>query len=453
VRVFCDAHPLTTTPWSIQDHSGLRILSLSTLPLTQTCQHTNNVSPLAAVFWNCSDEYRKWTFFLRDDMYWEDGTPITGFDYQRGFNFLAGNPSHRFRSLLSDLQGYGAAINSKLTGLKAQKHSISFQLRNSNRLWPLLLSFSGASPKHPDNPNAESGVYKFVKKSKKYFHLKLRGNFFKSINHPISDILFYFQTPSIDPFSINQWEQGIIDMTWDTFFPYYKREKFHQEPVFQQSRPRILTFLSPQGCALAPPIDLMHFLYEKIDRKKLSQKLNNCPTPLYGYCHQKLAPVPPVKPPPHKTILKVGYEAFFPNHEILMLLKEQLLPHGIFIEPIKVKYGNRPKSLHLRLELLHNPFSDPFLMLRNELAQKQFHTNHPLEWKQFAKFLTLYQKNDDISQCKQLALKMDLILIQQGRTIPLLELPGFYLCKQAIGYHDFQPGQHWSWTNNATMVS
>ncbi len=452
MRVFCDAHPLSISPWDIRDHSGLRIFSLTSLPLTQFHKSSNSIKPLAAINWKNSDDYKHWTFFLREDFYWEDGSPITGYDYLRGLNFLAHSPHHRFRSLLADIAGFSKLDScSSMIGLEAQSDRIYFRLRNPNRLWPLLLSFPGTAPKHPTNPDAESGAYKIESKSKESFHLKCRDRFFKSTQKQITDIIFNFQTSLDDPFAIKKWEENALDMTWDTFFPYAKKHLFHNRSVFHQSRPQILTFLSPQGCEHPPAPELMRFLYTAIDRLKLAEQLHHCPTPIYGYCHQDLPQISSEKNHP-ETTLKIGYEDFFPNHDILLLLKDQLKPYGITIDPIKVEYGDRPKSLNLRLELLHNPLPDPFLMLRNEFMQKQFFDKHPVAWKRFSKLLTLYQMINNPSQNQKLSQEMDLILIEEGRIIPLLELPGFYLCKPSVGYHEFQPGQHWSWTENEKVV-
>jgi len=60
--------------------------------LTKTNAHTTKVEPNLAKRWDVSDDGLIWTFYLRQDVLWNDGEPFTADDVEFTFNDLIFNP-------------------------------------------------------------------------------------------------------------------------------------------------------------------------------------------------------------------------------------------------------------------------------------------------------------------------------------------------------------------------
>ena len=63
------------------------------LPLVLGDDETGEVQPALAERWEHSEDYREWTFFLRKDVTWHDGVPVTAHDIKFTLDFLRGHPA------------------------------------------------------------------------------------------------------------------------------------------------------------------------------------------------------------------------------------------------------------------------------------------------------------------------------------------------------------------------
>lgn len=63
------------------------------LPLVVGDDETGEVQPELAERWEHSEDYREWTFFLRKDVTWHDGVPVTAHDIKFTLDVLRGHPA------------------------------------------------------------------------------------------------------------------------------------------------------------------------------------------------------------------------------------------------------------------------------------------------------------------------------------------------------------------------
>ena len=83
--------PLTFNLAISTDSSSSAVLDHLFEGLTQTSWLTNRVEPSLAESWEHSDDGLTWTFHLRNDVRWHDGTPFTSHDVEFTFNRIIYN--------------------------------------------------------------------------------------------------------------------------------------------------------------------------------------------------------------------------------------------------------------------------------------------------------------------------------------------------------------------------
>ncbi len=76
--------PVSLDPVQASEVSDLRLLDALFEPLTRLDPDTLSVVPALAECWQVSDDGCRWTFTLRADAQWSDGTPVTAADMRRG---------------------------------------------------------------------------------------------------------------------------------------------------------------------------------------------------------------------------------------------------------------------------------------------------------------------------------------------------------------------------------
>ena len=87
--------PLTFNLALSNDASSNAVLGYLFEGLTQTSWLTDRVEPSLAESWEHSDDGLTWTFHLRDDVRWHDGTPFTAHDVDFTFNRIIYNDDFR----------------------------------------------------------------------------------------------------------------------------------------------------------------------------------------------------------------------------------------------------------------------------------------------------------------------------------------------------------------------
>ena len=444
LRVFCDVKPLKNSLASLCDHSGWRIYSLCSLPMFTMTDSNFDPVPLTVLEQESSKDHCFYRFQIRSDLFWNDGSQITGFDYKRGIEHLCSDPSHRFRSIFLDVDGYkelSSGSEKSLRGLKAGKDWVSFQLRNANILFPMLLTFPGASPRHAKHPELMPGAYTVTEVSHQSLKLRLQEPFFGHTKQA-NIIEFDFSLPQSDPYGLERWRAGKVHETWDCYFPYEKTADFESLPEFNQSNPGIYVTLKPQLCGQKISAGIIKKLNMILDRDAICHHLCSDVRSFYGFSSDKKYTLNDLETT--RETLIIAWEDFIPNKDLVKCIQKQAKKSGIDVELRKVNYGEHCKDAHLKLTLIHQSFPDPLLFYRGELTDPSFCDRSSSIWLNYAKIFTQYQRSGREIR-KDQGRVMDIILQEQGRFIPIVSLPGYLLRSQLIEKNEYSPGKPWRW--------
>lgn len=123
-----------------------------------------------ALDWTLSDDGMVYTFTLRDDVMWNDGTPVTAHDYQFTFDALAsGETSSPRGSVLQSVESVAAIddttleVTLKLASCRAIDELDDFGILPRHAIEPLLDGDFAAMNEleYNKNPNVTSGVFNF----------------------------------------------------------------------------------------------------------------------------------------------------------------------------------------------------------------------------------------------------------------------------------------------------
>lgn len=456
--VYLDAPPLSRSIHQLTDYSSYLMYNLCALPLLKFDEAENNIQPLAAKNWKISKNATFFEFFLRDDLYWSNGEKVNAMDYCRAFHFILKDRKNRFRNMLSDIIGYDTFIrqnSSALAGIRAEGNTLGFHLEKPNYFFLSYLSLLIFSPLHAEHSHLFCGAYYLHQRDD--FCLKLKQNpWFKIDEKPesIETITFVHEFNAADPFALNAFNKGDIDVTSDTAFPYEQYREYAQKESIMK------TWQTGISCTLSEnkntSVELTRLMIHGINRTKIIHALHNIPEinsgyyNLYDISEDTFDPlydrdlafslVSEIKNPAE---ISIAYENYYPNREILEGIAEQLSPLGLRFKFLEEAYGARNVDSDYRLELRKSPIPDPLFFYKNALKSKGLSRDKYYQ-SCFSELLKQYQETEAVEKRRAIALKMDRLLITLGQYVPLIKIPGICLKNPAIKNASlFIPGQLW----------
>jgi hypothetical protein len=157
-------------------------------------------TPEIAHSWTSENDNRKWTFAIRKNLLFEDGTPITPNIVQQSFNRIAILMNNRKSNsgLIEYLEGIeNIAKSGKVSGITADDDSVSFHFTKPMPKALEKISFGLYGIVHPTNYDSStgkwlatkstvisSGPYRIQNWSEKILSLAKRSNYPKELLHP-----------------------------------------------------------------------------------------------------------------------------------------------------------------------------------------------------------------------------------------------------------------------------
>ena len=200
IRIPIEGNIPTADPGLAESISSIDVAEQLFLGLTDFEPETLKPVPELAESWTVDSNYQNYTFFLRKDVLWTDGKPVTANDIQwailRNLNKDTNSPySYTLHIIKNAGTFYKGSINRSEVGVKVvDDYTISFQLNKSAPYFPSMagLCVFRPLPKHiieqyPDswtNPENivtngsymlaawEKGLVMILRKNKKYFDEK-----------------------------------------------------------------------------------------------------------------------------------------------------------------------------------------------------------------------------------------------------------------------------------------
>ncbi|MGA0164225.1 MAG: ABC transporter substrate-binding protein, partial [Bdellovibrionota bacterium] len=396
-NILIDVAPLSKSLREIHDYSGYQFLSPTALPLVKACEKIE----LSA------DELRL-TFFLKENLRWNNGQKVFAQDYHRALVEYLKDSHLRFRGYLWSIEKALEFCNQKAKaneiGIETQSENcLKIQLRRPNRFLIDVLSMPNFSPLHKSDETLVCGPYysdhKALKlKRNKYFSFQSN----KNTSFQVVDEIQYHLPSLSDPYGIKSFENEELDLTCDTLFPFSKVSSLKSRNDFYKSFSGIMMVLVPVRGSDFFSKQFRQFLFQRINRDQISKALDSQLWPRKS-CSEifGLGPAPNMirpanAPAPTSKAIRIGYEDFFPNRKVIEAIAAQLSTFGFAVELIQEEYGKRDQKVDYRLELRQCPFKSDY-PLYFQAARSDCFSEDQSSWKAFASSLFEYQKSNTLS--------------------------------------------------------
>lgn len=156
LRLALGREPASLDPIAVRDQAGRLVVDAVNDSLTRMSSNLVVVQPAAATGWSSSPDLRTWTFELRRDATWHDGTPVVASDFVRAFQRLArGGDARAFNSWLVDpLRGGDGRLHLDAV----DDTTLVIRLPRPTGDLPVLLSDPALAPRHPEGLDPEQPV-------------------------------------------------------------------------------------------------------------------------------------------------------------------------------------------------------------------------------------------------------------------------------------------------------
>jgi hypothetical protein len=415
-----EALPYETAWWRVADWCGQRIRAKTALPLLRDTEH--GPQPLAAATTWHDPSYRHWRLTLAAGLCWDDGSPLTAADYLRTIRRICRDPGNRFRTLLSDLDGFAAYTRgeSERLGVHCPAiDSLAFDLTQANRFFAHLLCAIALSPLHADDGERSAGPYRLLGHNAERYLLGLNPHFSLEPAASAYPALHYRRDRSDG--TAAAYARGEVDVSAETALAYPLYAAAARCHDFHRRHDGMILLLAAGSRFAELPERLRHELARLSDRHALRHHLYNVPAIAASYCPGD-RPAPTGEAPVARFSderVSVAYEDFYPNRQIVEELRRQWARYGVRLEPVAERYGQRITTTQLRLEIRVSLKSTPLLFYRADLARGLL----PAAAGQRARVLYSHLLAGSGTDDSRLYAGLDRLLQEHGIAIPLLRMP------------------------------
>ena len=460
--------------------------------LTEIDPETFKPKPSLAHSWEVSEDGTVYTFFLRKDIRWSNGKPITSHDFVATLrkHLEVFEPSKDLL-LLKNVQSLldGELEDESLLGFQAvDNHILQFTLEHPAPLFPVIVSFLHYRPvpvqvieekekawTHPKNI-VVSGPYTLQRwRKQKVLILIKNPMYFDAEKVQIAQIS-YIMLPS-SQFALKMYKENALDI-----IPVSKRgqiaaisdmlgirEPLSEKPLletwylgFNQSRPPVDQPLVRKAIAMAIDKD---FLLKKILRLMGHASNTFTAPPSFGAVNSKAEIGIPFNPEQgQQQLFEAGYEnKKLPKIYISGPADVVLKPLKLMLErnlPIKVGlYGEdeeagTPEDAHIFLSFKQAVYPDAYYFLSefsSASSMEKLHWNNE-NYKKYTELINKAFRQRDLKQRKELYQKAEYILCQdEVAVIPLFYREIAFLATPRLQWTYSPTGtqQLWTWSFTA----
>jgi ABC-type transport system substrate-binding protein len=434
----------------VDDYSGIIFFSAIADPLFKYDAKTNSIICNACKSYMYNVKNNTWFFKLRKDLYFSNGDKVTAFDYKNIIIKIASsNTIHRF--IFREIDGFN--LDTKITvsnlekTIKCDSDMIIIPIIKCNYHFYKIFSNINISPSINNLSAGPYYIYKinkincFIAKNK-FYRYKIKNEFlqFKIANNRYRDIKLF--------------NEGKIQLTSNTMFPLPKIKKYSMNNDFYFYPNFIFIDLMFTNAKYLSKdfINFRRAILHLIPRNKINKLLSNAynisdnyllSDYTYNYfmfnknyglkCLTKYFK----KMNKNKEIIKIGYDNFYPNLEILKSIKNELYNYNIIIEPIEDDYYNNNPSLYDMKLILQFPFIIDDLYFYDTIRiMKILNIDSKSIYNKYINILALIKRQKSIN--KYDILKLNNILLDRAIIFPILKSNSYYVANKSFKNFDFR---------------
>lgn len=403
-----DTLPLCDDMLIANDYNSKYLYSAISDPLFRYCDRTKKIEPYACESFKSSNNFHKFVFELRDDLYFFNGEKATAEDYYNSFQKII------------DSNCYTKYILEEVKKIKYINNSLIFYLKHRNKnFYKKLSMFNFTCVKN----SLTSGPYYISNKGAESIELK-RNSFFRTkLNNKHNSTIVFKVTNGID--DIERFEMGNLNITNNTIFPCDKINNYKNLMIKENYIYMNINFNNKffsKSCR-----NFRRHLMNLINRDEINDELNGVYKNNTSFMIFNDSKTRNIKRgerysksyKPKKITL--GYDNFYPNYIVASVLKKQVQRDNIKVQLIKNKFEFKNKS-DINLVLNYPDYLDDESVLISNYFKA---INAGFKYK-------IYTVCFRIFNSKRYLDKIDYYLLKNAVKIPILKMKSIYLCDKDL---------------------
>ena len=398
-----DAKPQSDDLRVCNDYSARIIKNAIAIPLIKI----NSINGLIeGGLCNLSTSKTKKTILYVNEFYFSNGQKLLPLHIKNHITWII-KKSTKYKFMLEDLKK-----------IKTKKNMIIFYHRK-NINFKFLLTDINFSP----FLNKDISCGNFCIRDIKLNYLIVESN--KYNNKHKKTIMFNFIYNNYE--DVKMFEEGTTDFTNPTTFPVELINNSRNSLHIHENN--ILLSISFMNRKLLNNeyLNLRKMIFYSINRELITSKFNPMLTPIYNFKDKEKTKIDNSAITKNESNIKLvmGYDNFYPNKEISLIIKEMLEKNNIKIELIETNFYNRDETVDLQLNLTYRDYNHKSFYYLSKYFELLTKLSSPFDYKKIQKLKYKYLKKGDDQSFDQLTKTIDKLYVE----IPLFIENAIFLSK------------------------
>ncbi|PED90009.1 hypothetical protein CN540_28335 [Bacillus toyonensis] len=449
---YIDTPPLNLDPLYCTDYIGQIICQAMYEPLFIRDIKSGLWKLGAAESVAISDDETTYVFQLSSVRKWSNGKSVTAYDFVSTFRRLLSSETKSpfaswfFCILNGEQYNEGTCLEDSLGVRALDVFKLEIKLEQPISYIKALLGTIQAAPSQSQNQKLNCSITNgpYYLETVKEDQVLLRRNSYHHKNTPSTIDFIDFKINKRLEEAVNDYINGKVDITCNTYFPFNKIEEFSHYEGFNMKDSAILYTLEHDE-ELWENTDVFRNLCSLIDREKIAKLLNNGVKP-----YKNLAPSSLFNQNPFETInipmdmpsniksfeespIRILYADYYPNGDIVEFIKTTWESLGLCVETVGLPFNEyleakQKREYHIYLTLFSPVLGHPMAYYLHYLSylddEIAFQLEHELN-NYFSSVIT----NQDI----QSFLQIEKFIKNQIPIVPLFTGKSIYLKKPNVG--------------------
>lgn len=416
------------------DYSASIVFSAVSDPLFKYSYSDEKIIPHACLDYFIGDCGKSHTFVLRNDLYFYNGIKVSPLDY---FNTI-----NKIRSSQTPLK----YLFTNIKDMFCTGNNLIIELYKPNYSFYKLFSKYNITPY---NNNLTSGPY-FIEETNNQFYLLKRNKYFRNniLSYKYENIKFIKSTDFCK--DIQLFKSGNLDITCNTMFPFWEVSNyFYELKIFPSNIFASLDFIN-SNYLNNRFVNLRKAILISINRSEICQKFCDMFFVANDYFLDNYHPQKDIIYNRKLSIdhinkyfsldnantIRIGYDEFYPNKEILICVKDYLEYLGLKVTLVTDDFFNPRYDYDMKLSLNYPDFVDnmafytsPYFLSALYVDKVKFNAYYKL-------YKSVLNFKDGSQKDKYLNI-MNKIVLDRVIKIPLFKMNSIYFVSNKLNNFNF----------------
>lgn len=398
-----DAKPQSYDLRVCNDYSARIIKNAIAIPLIKINSVNNLIEDGLC---NLSTSKAKKTILYVNEFYFSNGQKLLPLHIKNYINWII-KKSTKYKFMLEDLKK-----------IKTKKNIIMFY-HGKNINFKFLLTDINFSPFLDKDISCGNFCMRDIKPN----YLIIESN--KYNNKHKKTIMFKFIYNNYE--DVKMFEEGATDFTNPTTFPIELINNYKNSLHIQENNVLLSISFMNRKLLNNEHLNLRKMIFYSINRELIANQFDPMLIPIYNFKDKKKTKIDKsaITKIDSNIKLVMGYDNFYPNKEISLIIKEMLEKNNIKLELKETNFYNRDEAVDLQLNLTYRDYNHKSFYYLSKYFELLTKLSSPFDYKKIQKLKYKYLKKGDDQSFDQLTKAIDNLYVE----IPLFIENAIFLSK------------------------